>query len=164
MSGVGHWSGLWEQGDVGLHDAPAFGEADPDLALTAACRAAFELEGDGGEVAPEGGDVEAGDGAGEACGGARFAEDLEFFGAVEVFGDTEAHDLGAGPEHADEGIDVIGDEGLLVVRVEGCEFGDDGGVVDGHSKSESQRTRRKKREHREVSGLGRGYAGGGFVC
>ena len=119
---------------MGLDDAPAFGEADPDLALTAAGRAAFELERDGGEVAPEGGDVEAGDRTGEACGGARFAEGFEFFGAVEIFRDPEAHDLGPGPEHADEGVDVVGDEGLLVLRVERGEFGDDGGIVDGHSR------------------------------
>ena len=124
--------GFWEERDVGLDDAPAFGEADPDLALTAAGSAAFELEGDGCEVAAEGGDLEAGDSAGEPGGGAGFAEGFEFFGAVEIFGDTEAHDLGAGPEHADEGVDVVGDECLLVLRVEGGEFGDDGGVVDGH--------------------------------
>ena len=119
---------------MGLDDAPPFGEAHPDLALTTVGRAAFELERDGGEVATEGGDVEAGDRTGEASGGARFAEGFELFGTVKIFADAEAHDLGPGPEHADEGVDIVGDEGLFVLRVEGGEFGDDGGIVDGHSR------------------------------
>ena len=136
---------------MGLDDAPAFGEADPDLALAAAGFAAFEFESDAGEVAAEGGDVEAGDGAGQIGGGAGFAEGFEFFGTVEVFGDTEAHDLGAGPEHANEGVDVVGHEGGLVARVEGGEFDDDGGIVDGHKRLKRiTEITEKLREHREV--------------
>ena len=125
-------SGFREERDVGLDDSPAFGEAHPDLALATASGAALELERDGGEVAAEGGDVEARDGAREAGRVTGFAEGFEFFGTVEVFGDTEAHDLRVGPKHADEGVDVVGDEGLLVLRVESGEFGDDGGIVDDH--------------------------------
>ena len=108
---------------MGLDDAPAFGEADPDLGLAAADRAvgrgALEFEGDGGEVAAEAGDVQAGDGTGQVGRGAGFAEGFEFGGAVEVFADAEALDLISGPEHFDEGGDVVGDEGGLVAGVEG---------------------------------------------
>jgi len=68
-----------------------------------------------------------------------FREGFEFAGAVEVFGHAEAHDLGGGPEHGYQGVDVVGYEGLFVARVEGGEFGDDGGVVDDHWMGKSLR-------------------------
>jgi hypothetical protein len=121
---------------VGLDDAPAFGKADPDLALPAVngtrVGCAVELHGDAGVVAAEGDDVEASDGAGETHGGAGFAEGFEFVGTIKVFGDTEAHHLGAAPEHGDEGVDIVRDESMFVAWVEGGEFGYDGWIVDGH--------------------------------
>jgi hypothetical protein len=124
-----------EEGDVGGYDAPAFGEADPGLGLAAvgdcAVGVAFELQSDAAVAGAEGDDVEAEDFAGEVGGGAASAKGFELFDAVEVFRDSEAHDAGGGPEHGGEGFDVVADEGALVVGVEGLEFGDGSGVVDG---------------------------------
>src|ERR1700761_3322868 len=106
-------------------DAPAFGQADPALALSAADGtagvaggSAFEFERDAGEVAAKADDLEANDGAREIGGGASFAEGFELIGAVEIFTDAEAHDLRAGPKHGDEGVNVIGHQRLFVAGIE----------------------------------------------
>ncbi len=87
-------SGLRQDGDVGLDDAPTFGEADPDLGLAAADEAvggvAFELQGDAAVVGAEGDDLHADLSAGEADRGAGLAEGFYLFGAVEVFAGAEA--------------------------------------------------------------------------
>ena len=117
-------------------DPPADGKTNPDLALAAADGAvggfALELQGDAGEVLAEADNFEALDGAGQVRGRAAFAKGFELFVAVEVFGDAEAHDFGGGPEHGDQRLDIVCDEGLFVAGVEGLEFGEYVGLVDDH--------------------------------
>jgi len=83
-------------------------------------------------VFAEGDDVEARDGAGKTLGGTGFAEGFDLVDAVEIFGHAEAHDLGRGPEHVGEGVDIVVDQSRFVHGVEGGEFGYGRGIVDGH--------------------------------
>ena len=79
-----------------LHDAPAFRQPDPNLALPAvnlsSSRGALEFHRNGCKIAPERRNIEPFDGAGQVGCGPRFPECLKLIGAIEILGDAKAHD------------------------------------------------------------------------
>src|ERR1035441_4943752 len=103
-------------------DAPALREADPRLALSSthwACSSdARKLKRDAGEITVEAHDIETRYGACEVCRRATFAEVVNFFIFIKIFGNTEAHDLWRHPKHLDQLFHIIGYERLFIQWIE----------------------------------------------
>src|ERR1700735_2845906 len=101
-------------------DAPAFRKANPGLALASPndsiVRGAGKFQRDLAKVLAERGDVETVNGASEVDRRPPFADGDDFLDAVEVLGCAEADRMGRGPEHRDEGFDLVVDKRCLVAR------------------------------------------------
>ena len=125
---------LDQHGNVGENDAPSLSEAGPGLALPAACDLAccVPLEGnrDAGEVFAERDDLEPCDGARQVGRRTAFAKRLDLFDSIERLGGPKPRRVRGGPEHIDQGLDVVGDEGLFVARIEFAQLGYGGRVID----------------------------------
>ena len=95
-------------------DAPAFGKANPGLALASTngpiVGEAREFQRDLAEVVAERSDVETVDGASKVCGRPAFAEGDDFIDTVQVFSRAKSDGMRRDPEHRDERFDVVVDE------------------------------------------------------
>src|ERR1700722_8532606 len=114
-------------GNVSENNAPSFSQTSPRLALAAVRDLARDitLEGyrDAGKVLAEGDDLEPCDGARQVSRRTAFAKRLDLFDSIERLGGPEPRDVGRGPEHIDQGIDVVGNEGLFVARIKLAQLG-----------------------------------------
>ena len=127
---------LEQHGNVGENDAPSLSEAGPGLALPAAfdlaCGVPLEGNRDAGEVFAECDDLEPCNGARQVGWRSALAKRLDLFDSVQCLRGTEARDVGRGPEHGDQGLDIVGDERLFVPRIEFAQLGYGVGVIDLH--------------------------------
>ena len=121
---------------MGEDNAPSFRKTGPGLALAASCDPAidFSLEGqrDTGEVLAEGNDIEPFDGPRQVGWRTSFAKGLDLADPVQTLGGAKARDVGRGPEHAQQGLYIVADQGLLVAGIEFAQFGNGAGAVDHH--------------------------------
>jgi hypothetical protein len=125
-----------KHGNMCENDAPSLSKTGPCLALPAARDLARDiaLEGyrDAGKVLAERDDLKPCDGARQVGWRSAFAKRLNLFDSIQCLGGPEPRDVGRGPEHGDQGLDVVGNEGLFVTRIEFPQFGYGGGVIDQH--------------------------------
>jgi hypothetical protein len=125
-----------KHGNMCENDTPSLGKPGPCLALPAARDLArgIALEGyrDAGKVLAERDDLEPCDGARQVDRRTPFAKRLDFLNPIQCLGGPKPRDVGRGPEHANQGLDVVGNEGLFVTRIELAQLGYGGGVIDKH--------------------------------
>ena len=123
-------------GNVSENNAPSFSQTSPCLALPAArdlaCDIALEGNRDTGKVLAEGDDLEPCDGARQVSRRTAFAKRLDLFDSIERLGGPKPRHVRGGPEYGDQGLDVVGDEGLFVARIEFAQLGYGVGVIDQH--------------------------------
>ena len=122
---------------MGKNDAPSLWKADPGLALAAASDMAFDvpLEGyrDAGNVFAERDNLQPLDGSRQVNWGTRFAKRFNLADPVETLSRAKARDKGRRPEHADQGLYIVRDQGLLVAGIEFAQLGNSFRVVDHHN-------------------------------
>ena len=117
-------------------DVPTLDKSHPDLTLPAVDGAALDLSGelqcDAAEVATKCNYVESVYGACEVHSGAAPAERGDFLKAVQVFRSSKAQCVAGFPRHGGQSFCVVRNERGLVLRVKGCQLGNNFGIVDDH--------------------------------
>src|SRR6202041_649562 len=125
-----------QYGYVGKDDTPSFRQTCPSLTLPTSGDLAFDcpFKGyrDAGEISAKGHDVEPLDGTRQVNWGTSFAKGFNLTYAVETLGGAKACDIRGSPEHIDQGLYVIADEGLFIPGIELAQLGNGGGVVNQH--------------------------------
>src|SRR5215813_5812774 len=123
-----------QEGDVRAHHPPPLGHADPGLALPPAPAGlrALELRVRGGQVAAEGGDHGAHEGASHVGPGAREPRGVDRLESVAVVSERVTDGAGVIPEARVEHVHVIGVERLLVALEGRAHLGHYLGQVDLH--------------------------------
>ena len=115
-------------------NAPSLGKAHPNLTLPPTDDSfgciAFKFERDTGKIVSETHYVQTRCRSRQIGRRPAFAKCLQLFVAVEILRDPKAHHLGRGPEHFDQGFDVVGDQCPLVARIEFLQFGNYAGKID----------------------------------
>ena len=119
---------------MGKNNAPPFRETGPRLALAASCDLAIDFplkdHRNAGEVRAERNNIQPLDGSRQVSWGARFAKGLNLVDAIQTLSRAKAYDVGRGPEHVQQGLHIVRDQGLLVAGIELAQLGDGVGIVD----------------------------------
>src|SRR5208282_3947224 len=126
---------------MGLDNAPALREANPDLALPAThevrAGSPFKFQRNACKIAAETDDIESLDSARQIRCRPRLPECLQLFRTIKILGNPESHDLWSIPKHFDQFFHIIRHQRPLVLRVERLEFCDNFRIVDGHRRGNS---------------------------
>ena len=125
-----------QHGNMRENDAPSLRKTGPCLALPAARDLARDVPlegyGDAAKVLTKRDDLDPRDRTRQVGWRAAFAKRLDLLDPVVGLGGAEARDIRGGPEHADESLDVVGNQGLLVTRIKFAQLGYCRGVIDLH--------------------------------
>jgi len=125
-----------QHGNMRENDAPSLRKTGPCLALPAARDLARDVPlegyGDAAKVLTKRDDLDPRDRTRQVGWRAAFAKRLDLLNPVQRLAGAKTRHVRRGPEHADQGTDVVRNQGLLVARIEFAQLGYCRGVIDLH--------------------------------